>query len=514
MADVILKLYDIDGCVYHSYQAAKDNSVAWVLETNEDFLQQQTAEIKSAGYAKVVVAYGTNRQDYDTNKYNSQFFGPSCTPVLPLFQRYFQQRLGCDVVLDPLWTADIHSGKQAGYSYKATLAEERGMAEGQLHPQAIFDDYKISLIYAHAHRIAMLNPEAEHIVVDYYDDNSAILSEVHAFFTRHPELLPPNVKLRVFQYDAVQFTQLPDVNGEGRVDASYEWSVRYLAAKTRLDRINSDSEDNRINSAEDLLRYHENSRCVRTSSAIRMDVVRNLDVGQFLQFRDGNMAVLAANNQLGGALAYTTARSLALEGFIPESYLEPANALAASHEQDLDQKNEDDGVLICTAETGTDVGESPLSQAAAGGALEKGSDSFRRSQLALKEQVYMQSQDETDLAEYIAMLEQDVSHLDMVCPDGFDCEKALTVIESYIREMNVRAQPTLFLPAKQSAEIPLIRAELNALGVGLRKDTNNTVRYMIACDFCWKWNIPIVGLMADANSCDSEPATGLGPAVN
>src|SRR3990167_2892698 len=167
--NVCVKLYDVDGCLYHACKKYPHSPAEeWVLSTNEAFLEAQIQAIQRNNINKVIIGYGTNRQDFRTDRYNSNLFqSDSCTPILPLFQSYFKEKLPrCEVVLDPLWMSDIYSGNPAGTSYKAAL-RERYQNTNESHTDALFDKTKITLIYAHAHRAASLHPK-DLITLDFY----------------------------------------------------------------------------------------------------------------------------------------------------------------------------------------------------------------------------------------------------------------------------------------------------------------------------------------------------------
>ncbi|OGT46118.1 MAG: hypothetical protein A3E83_08800 [Gammaproteobacteria bacterium RIFCSPHIGHO2_12_FULL_41_20] len=292
-----------------------------MIDTNMPLLQEIVNEVDAGGYVRVVVGYASNRQDARTNNYNSQYYnGPSCTPVLPVLQCYLQSQLArSEVRLDPLWTADIYSGNRAGYSYKLALAEENGRTVDIPHPEAVFDETKISLVYAHAHRAAVLNPDADNIMIDFYDDNEPILTGIYNFFNQHPDLLPVNVKLRLYQYTGEEHNQAAVViDGRGRIDAHYQWSVRYMAATTRIDHAET------LTQAADIQRYHESCRLLRTLQTICMRVHDNFDVERFKQFRDVESCKLP-DSLAELSSGYTTAEQLVTERLITKSYLDIAS---------------------------------------------------------------------------------------------------------------------------------------------------------------------------------------------
>src|SRR5665213_2225185 len=122
--EVNLILLDIDGCLYRTYhQLATPNSASshknvtikdyptekWIALCNEVFFQRRINQIKTAAYAKVILAHATNRQDNAVDRYNAKSKGTgTMAPALPVMQSYLQNHLDCKIVIDPMLTGDIY----------------------------------------------------------------------------------------------------------------------------------------------------------------------------------------------------------------------------------------------------------------------------------------------------------------------------------------------------------------------------------------------------------------------
>ncbi len=58
-AKILLKLYDIDGCLYHKC-GEPENISSWLIESNQTFLEHEISEIKTLNFDKLIIAYGTS----------------------------------------------------------------------------------------------------------------------------------------------------------------------------------------------------------------------------------------------------------------------------------------------------------------------------------------------------------------------------------------------------------------------------------------------------------------------
>lgn len=334
---VNFKLFDIDGCAYHQYVQGRyrnEPHSQWLLASNQPLLQQIEEEVNENHYDKLILAYGTNRQDYFVDANNS-YRGGSLAPALPLFQSYLSGKLTTDVVIEPFLMADIYGRAKerngivrpiqerncaAGDSYKNILRAEYKHEDIE-HAEWMFDDSKISLIYAQAHRVASLHPTDAEIVIDFYDDTNSILKAVSNFFSKHPELLPSNVRLNIKKYNGQSLpVQQKEIQGIGEVDRKYDWSVRFLSSKF-YHFSSGANEDRNIGTAERLQEYHEQDHYRSPYHKMAMYVCEDeFNSDEFNLMRNKEIAKLQSNPDLTAA-AYTTAEALYAEGLIPRQLI-------------------------------------------------------------------------------------------------------------------------------------------------------------------------------------------------
>ncbi len=350
---IILNLYDVDGSAYHSQEwGSKGVDVEqWLIDTNPNLLRDNKEEIKRVKPKKVIVALGTNRQCYETDAL-SHDRGGSCMPLLPILQSYLASQVETEVVLEPFMMADIYgSNLAAGQSYAAALRKLYGDSKNEEHARWVFDHTKVSLIYAHAHRVAALHPHAN-IIINFFDDK--ILEEIHDFYRQCPDLLPNNVTLRIHKYKGAEVKKYKEnIKGQGSIDTHWHWSVRLMSVMTYYFSWSTTAgKDREINSVEALHQYHEGYRYNHDNREMAMGVSidkgnscnQGFDDKRFKRLRADIPERLSANDQLTKIPCYTTAQALCKEGLIPKKFVLNAQqnddvAAAAVASSSVDEKH-------------------------------------------------------------------------------------------------------------------------------------------------------------------------------
>jgi hypothetical protein len=330
MAKKVLNLLmDVDGCLFHYFHPLLNCSQR-LITGNQDLLEKIIQEILAEGYDKVIVSLGSNRQDQRIDLANP---GGSCVTVLPLLQSYLALKLGgfCEVVLDPFLMADLYSyhNPKAGTSYHAILRQQFRGAPHQSHNKSVLDESKISLIYAFDQRVAVLHPEAEQIVISFFDDNHRILSSLTEFYTANPSALASNTMLRLNCYRGlVAKKPFCEIQGTGCLDSHYEWSVRYMYNRTYKCE-DAAHQGRQITTADALQTAHTEDHYSRSGRTYVMEVPRKYDplssnsfhFGSFQTFHSEEIQKLPTNPSLSRENVYTTALELYQRQLLPGRYV-------------------------------------------------------------------------------------------------------------------------------------------------------------------------------------------------
>lgn len=221
--------FDVEGCLFHSgYFHSQDHDV---YTANKPLIDGILAT--KADFDKVVLMNGSSRQSYSTdftNKMNKRdakgvmTYKPSC---FPMFER-LGHTLGA--TFDKLLMADIYGGLESGTSFDHAV-RDRAFLDEDDHAVCVDDESKMTLLYAQMHKVAFEHPDAEEIVIDFYDDKNQLLEGLASFFQAHRDYMPYNVQLNLHHYAGKEVFDYDPVIGAGDIVADYGEQVRMMAQR-------------------------------------------------------------------------------------------------------------------------------------------------------------------------------------------------------------------------------------------------------------------------------------------
>jgi len=178
-----------------------------------------------------VLLVGSNRQSYDLDQHNArQNKNGSCFAKYGELVRDFARRQQ-DVRLERLLMADVYNDLPNGTSFNRAVDHPR---DKQMHVNTVFDEDKISLLYAQVHSLASTYP-GQPIRLYFYDDSQRILENLAKHYQSNPSCLPSNVSLVLRQYKQSNGVVLwyeefkADINGCGSVDNNFRETLKYCA---------------------------------------------------------------------------------------------------------------------------------------------------------------------------------------------------------------------------------------------------------------------------------------------
>lgn len=250
IVDIIMAVrvlsFDFDGCLFH--KSYRDSTEKHVVLHNLPFLK--TIREQNKDFEHVFLFIGSNRQSLSTDVFNSRTTG-SCFPAIQQITNYLSTDEQ-EVVFDPLLLADVYNSLASGTAYAHALDYLRSptrlapMELKQSTPGWVFDDSKVTILYAQIHKAAALHPDKP-IVFDFYDNRIDILVGLEIFFAAYSELIPQNVSLEFHHYEGQGITHLAEVSGTGLIDIDYPSTVREMSRiavggdryPTRKDRIDA-----------------------------------------------------------------------------------------------------------------------------------------------------------------------------------------------------------------------------------------------------------------------------------
>src|SRR5690606_35608535 len=129
---------------------------------------------------------GSNRQSKKIDEMNAIKFIPnlglrhigSCFPAIQKMSQYLESEL------DPFLMADVYGNLAFGTSFNRALKSLNDPSLKQEHAEWLFDESKVSVIYAQMQKKANEYPDEE-IIFDFYDDRMDIINGLVDYFKRH-----------------------------------------------------------------------------------------------------------------------------------------------------------------------------------------------------------------------------------------------------------------------------------------------------------------------------------------
>lgn len=224
---------DFDGCLFNpSYCKSLSKNV---IRANHRFLKSLKQD--NHLYSESTVFIGSNRQSKATDNINLKNRG-SCFPAMDDIKDYIE------ATFDTFLLADLYGNLPDGTSFhRATDKHYKGA-----HAHWVFDESKVTVLYAQMHRMAQEQPH-ESIIFDFFDDRDQdILDWLATFYSAHPELIPSNLTLRLNHYMGQECTLISHIQGTGFIDGNYRQTVKDMATQAQAAQASTSNTDE-INAA-------------------------------------------------------------------------------------------------------------------------------------------------------------------------------------------------------------------------------------------------------------------------
>ncbi|PWY55582.1 hypothetical protein DGG96_10735 [Legionella qingyii] len=188
--------FDFDGCTANYLFLS--SKVKDIIVANKILFDN----IKSTSNQKIIYI-GSNRQAPRDDLANSLADERgSCYPALE------QIAVALGGVLDNFLLGDIYNNLPDGTCFNQTLKylAKNNKDYKELSPKKfkslynwVHDESKLTVLYAQMHKVSLEHPD-EPINFNFFDDREDILTQLHAYFLKHQDLIPSNVTLNLKQY--------------------------------------------------------------------------------------------------------------------------------------------------------------------------------------------------------------------------------------------------------------------------------------------------------------------------
>ena len=225
MAKILVHSNDADHSLFHAgySKARREGDTNPVISSNQMLLDKMKKQQTEGNYSKVIMAIGSNRQDYAVDYLNSHNNnGVRVTESVFSAIESIATHLGAEY--DPTTMADITKSRPDGVT--AYLIQENKINDPN-SPEWVFDNTKTSILYAQMQKVANAHPGDE-ITYNFYDDNTDILASLQTIFKKFPHLIPNNVTLQLHTYNGSLLTDKAPIAGTGRINADYRNTVNNM----------------------------------------------------------------------------------------------------------------------------------------------------------------------------------------------------------------------------------------------------------------------------------------------
>ncbi|MGE3919594.1 MAG: hypothetical protein AB7F64_01385 [Gammaproteobacteria bacterium] len=270
----IIESLDADGCLMHAgYVFGKKDIIKDNLLLLHHIINEAKKLNKYDTLIKGKIISGSNRADNITDLVNSYRFGYYIDSFFPQILKVANkirddvEGQSIEFSLDRFLMADLYHDLPDGTSFELILkkishtiwlemSEEEKKASlpenfdpqydpKMQHPQSIFDESKITLIYTQIHKIAqdakldveeLLKkngmPYDLSIIYNFHDDREDILKYLDLYFTGNPELIPKSITFNLYQYSGSEHPKLfASIPGKGEIDINYRKTIQLIGNK-------------------------------------------------------------------------------------------------------------------------------------------------------------------------------------------------------------------------------------------------------------------------------------------
>lgn len=185
------------------------------LLANDKLIEEINSQKRDA--SQVYLMVGSNRQSPQDDIFNRMLQG---TTSIYAELNHLAKHL--KVKLDKFTGSDLYDVTLNGETTFGKIL--RGIANDVVNA---FDDSKVNIVYAAAHRMAYKNPDNE-LVLNLWDDHERILNSLKTFFNEHSDLLPTNLILKLHRYTG-ELLSTETIVGTGVVDHQYKNNTVLMA---------------------------------------------------------------------------------------------------------------------------------------------------------------------------------------------------------------------------------------------------------------------------------------------
>lgn len=207
-----------------------------LIDANFEFIQDRAIEIGNEACDQVILMVGSHRQSKRCDKFYAQKSATintgSCysalTTLCDELNKKPQVQGLCKV--DGYLLADTYGNRHKQENFDKSIQDSKSYQFADC-----FDDTsKLTILYAQMHHIAAshLSHPDDKIIFNYYSGDRNALKNLKHFFKTHKDLLPPRVKLRLYDYSGLDVTCIGEIqaNEDAIIDFNYDQNVKLMVS--------------------------------------------------------------------------------------------------------------------------------------------------------------------------------------------------------------------------------------------------------------------------------------------
>lgn len=262
--------FDFDKCLYNQVYLSAMHTVlnanpnlTWgefleaqneaLSHANKEFLVGIARDVQSSACDTLTLCLGSARQshqdDWVNRLYGAKISGSAHYALLMLKHQlaFLLQGSGKHISVDIFYLllADIYSKLNTGTAYKMALnamhdnfstwspqqARRLKATAFSAHPHWVFDESKLTIVYAQIQQLAIDNPLAR-IHYNFYDDRLDILQNLADFLSANQTTfpIPRHLTVTLNQYMKGKLKKITTIQGEGDVDHGYREKIQRVIA--------------------------------------------------------------------------------------------------------------------------------------------------------------------------------------------------------------------------------------------------------------------------------------------
>lgn len=209
------------------------------IKANKTLIDTLVKKIEQENINYYALALGTNRQSFyhDLIAIDFNITGSIYLNLFDLKDCLAASTQDKTGIVNKFSMADIYGDLLRGENYRRILDIYKNDDQNRYYyayPGYVFDETKLSLIYAIAHDAIHILDELHidsdaEINIDFFEDREDILATLKTVLMVYPQLIPRKIHFNFYHYNGDQLALYFSMDGAGELDRNYRENVKLIA---------------------------------------------------------------------------------------------------------------------------------------------------------------------------------------------------------------------------------------------------------------------------------------------